>query len=151
MQYERVKTFFSDIKKEGWNVAVGGEVQPSKGYFIPPTLIDRPPEKSRLVVEEPFGPIVPILSWKTEEEVIERANDTNVGLGGSVWSKDVEKAERLGRELQVGTVWVNTHFALAPISPFGGHKESGIGIEWGLSGIKGFTNSQTVWRSKKLP
>ncbi|CAH0058606.1 unnamed protein product [Clonostachys solani] len=151
MQYERVKTFFSDIKNEGWNVAVGGEVQPSKGYFIPPTLIDRPPENSRLVVEEPFGPIVPILSWKTEEEVIERANDTNVGLGGSVWSKDVEKAERLGRELQVGTVWVNTHFALAPISPFGGHKESGIGIEWGLSGIKGFTNSQTVWRSKKLP
>ncbi|KAJ4152144.1 hypothetical protein NW765_017653 [Fusarium oxysporum] len=81
-QFERVKTYFNDIEKEGWNVAVGGKIEPLAGYFINPTIIDRPPETSRIVVEEPFGPIVPMLSWKEEDEVIQRANNTTMGLGG---------------------------------------------------------------------
>ncbi|KAJ0115157.1 hypothetical protein J7T55_001567 [Diaporthe amygdali] len=153
MQYDRVKTFFNDIAKQGWEVALGGEMddEPEKGYFIKPTIIDRPPEKSRIVVEEPFGPIVPLLTWQNEEDVIDRANDTTMGLGASVWSNDLRKATRVAREIQAGNVWVNTHFDLSPIAPFGGHKESGIGSEWGLNGLKAFCNVQTLFLNKSLP
>ncbi|KAJ3521942.1 hypothetical protein NM208_g13072 [Fusarium decemcellulare] len=152
MQYNRVKTFFDDIEKQGWKVATGGKFdpEPKDGYFVTPTIIDNPPEKSRIVVEEPFGPILPIMSWKTEDEVIERANDTLLGLGASVWSNDIKKAERVARQLDAGTVWVNNHFDITPTAPFGGHKESGIGTEWGINGLKGFCNSQTLFLSKKI-
>ncbi|KAM5341496.1 hypothetical protein ACJ41O_014527 [Fusarium nematophilum] len=152
MQYDRVKTFFDDIEKQGWKVATGGKMEPKPngGYFVTPTIIDRPPEKSRIVVEEPFGPIVPLLSWKTEEELIERANDTLMGLGASVWCNDIKKAQRVARELQAGSVWVNNHFDLSPIAPFGGHKESGVGTEWGANGMKGFCNVQTLFLNKNI-
>ncbi|KAH6999387.1 aldehyde dehydrogenase domain-containing protein [Ilyonectria destructans] len=150
MQYKRVTSFFEDIKTEGWKVAVGGEIKSSEGYFISPTIIDQPPDDSRLVVEEPFGPIVPLLSWKTEEEVIARANNTTMGLGASVWSNDITKASRIGKEIEAGNVWINTHFDLSPAAPFGGHKESGIGMEWGLSGLKGFCNTQALYVNKKV-
>ncbi|GKT74652.1 aldehyde dehydrogenase [Colletotrichum tofieldiae] len=150
MQYERVKTFFSDIKTQGWEVAVGGEINTSQGYFITPTIIDRPPEKSRIVVEEPFGPIVPLLSWREEDEVIERANDTAMGLGASVWTNDLEKAARVAKQIQAGNVWINTHFDLSPLAPFAGHKESGIGAEWGTNGLKGFCNVQTLFLNKHV-
>ncbi|TID07524.1 putative aldehyde dehydrogenase FUS7 [Colletotrichum higginsianum] len=150
MQYERVKTFFSDIKSQGWKVAVGGDINTSQGYFITPTIIDRPPEKSRIVVEEPFGPIVPLLSWKDEDEVIDRANDTAMGLGASVWTNDLEKAARIAKQIQAGNVWINTHFDLSPLAPFAGHKESGIGVEWGANGLKGFCNVQTLFLNKHI-
>ncbi|KAK7419294.1 hypothetical protein QQX98_003446 [Neonectria punicea] len=150
MQYNRVKSFFGDIKSQGWKVAVGGDISPSSGYFINPTIIDRPPDDSRIVVEEPFGPIVPLLSWKAEEEVIARANDTRMGLGASVWSNSIENATRIGKRIQAGTVWINTHFDISPAAPFGGHKESGIGTEWGLNGLKGFCNVQTLFLNKKV-
>ncbi|KAF4982782.1 hypothetical protein FZEAL_1683 [Fusarium zealandicum] len=152
MQYNRVKTFFDDIEKQGWKVATGGKFdpEPKSGYFITPTVIDNPPDNSRIVVEEPFGPILPLLSFKTEDEVVERANDTLMGLGASVWSNDIGKAENIARQLQAGTVWVNNHFDLTPMAPFGGHKESGIGSEWGLNGLKGLCNVQTLFLSKKI-
>lgn len=168
MQYNRVKTFFDDIERQGWRAVTGGEIQPSSGYFIRPTIIDRPPDNSRIVVEEPFGerlgghtkwkmkllmtviigPIVPLLSWKDEEEVLERANDTTMGLGASVWSNDIAKAAQIGRRLQAGNIWINTHFDLSPAAPFGGHKESGLGTEWGVNGLKGFCNVQTLFLNK---
>ncbi|GKU22160.1 unnamed protein product [Fusarium langsethiae] len=149
MQYNRVKTF-EDIEKQGWKVATGGKFdpEPKNGYYITPTVIDNPPEDSRVVVEEPFGPILPLLSWKDEEEVIERANDTRLGLGASVWSADLETAERVAKQLDAGTVWVNTHFDITPMAPFGGHKESGIGAEWGINGLKGMCNVQSLFLSK---
>ncbi|KAJ0423055.1 Aldehyde/histidinol dehydrogenase [Aspergillus carlsbadensis] len=150
IQYTRVKTFFDDIKKQGWSAATGGEIEPSSGYFIRPTIIDRPPENSRIVVEEPFGPIVPLLSWKDEEDVIERANNTSMGLGASVWSNDPAKAGEIGKRLEAGNVWINTHFDLSPLAPFGGHKESGIGTEWGSNGLKGFCNVQTLFLNKNI-
>lgn len=96
------------------------------------------------------GPIVPLLSWKDEEEVIERANNTNMGLGASVWSNSVAKAEKIGRQLQAGSVWINTHFDLSPMALFGGHKESGLGTEWGINGLKGFCNVQTLFLNKNI-
>lgn len=91
------------------------------------------------------GPIVPVLSFKTEEKAIKRANNTNMGLGASIWSTDVKRANRVARRIQAGNVWVNTHFELDPRMPFGGHKESGIGTEWSVSGMKSYCNSQTLY------
>jgi acyl-CoA reductase-like NAD-dependent aldehyde dehydrogenase len=151
MQFEKVKTFFSDIEKEKWNVAVGGQNDASKpGYFITPTIIDNPKEDARIVTEEPFGPIVPLLVWKDEQDVIDRANNTQMGLGASVWSNDLEQAARMARQLEAGSVWVNTHLELDPNAPFGGHKQSGIGYEWSLGGLKAFCNVQSLFLKKKV-
>lgn len=151
MQFEKVKTFFSDIEKEKWNVAVGGKNDPNRpGYFITPTIIDNPADNARIVTEEPFGPIVPLMTWKDEADVIARANDTKMGLGASVWSNDLDQASRIARQLEAGSVWVNTHLELDPNAPFGGHKESGIGYEWSLGGLKAFCNVQSLFLKKKV-
>jgi acyl-CoA reductase-like NAD-dependent aldehyde dehydrogenase len=150
MQYEKVKTFFSDIDKENWNVAVGGKNDKQTGYFITPTIIDKPADCSRIVTEEPFGPILPLLSWSDEDEVIARANTTTMGLGASVWSNDLEEASRIARQLDAGSVWVNTHLELNPNAPFGGHKESGVGYEWGVGGLRSFCNVQTLYLRKSI-
>ncbi|KAK0633797.1 aldehyde dehydrogenase-like protein [Immersiella caudata] len=151
MQFELVKNMYAEIEKSGWKTALEGKVrETSKGYFIEPAIIDNPPEDSRIVVEEPFGPIVPLLKWSSEEDVIDRANALETGLGTSVWSKDVARAERMARQISAGSVWVNSHFDVAPDVPFGGHKESGIGMEWGIEGFKHFTNSRSIWVWKKV-
>jgi len=85
---------YSKASKQGWKVALEGKVrESSKGYFIEPSIIDNPPEDSRIVVEEPFGPIVPLLKWSDENDVVERADGLKTGLGASVWSKDVVRGE----------------------------------------------------------
>ncbi len=142
---------YADVSRQSWKTAVEGKVREgSKGYFVEPCIIDNPAEDSRIVVEEPFGPIVPILKWTSEEDVIERANALKTGLGASVWSKDLGRAERMARQLSAGNVWVNSHFDVAPHVPFGGHKESGIGMEWGLEGFKHYTNVTSLWVWKKV-
>lgn len=149
MQYEKVKTLFDDIAKEGWKPALGGTLGGGKGYFITPTIIDNPPEKSRVVTEEPFAPILPMLKWSDEDDVIARANDTKMGLGASVWSNDIERATRMARQLEAGSVWVNSHFETRHDIPFGGHKWSGLGVEWGTDGLKSYCNHQSLWLKKK--
>ncbi|GJC89460.1 putative aldehyde dehydrogenase FUS7 [Colletotrichum liriopes] len=151
VQYELVKDMYAQVEKCGWNVALQGSVrETSKGYFIEPAIIDNPPEDSRIVMEEPFGPIVPLLKWSSEDDVINRANALETGLGASVWSKDLKRAEQMGRCLSAGSVWINSHFDVAPNVPFGGHKESGIGMEWGIEGFKQYTNSRSLWVWKKV-
>ncbi|EPE36390.1 ALDH-like protein [Glarea lozoyensis ATCC 20868] len=151
MQYAKLLELYSQVSKQDLKVAYGGEAassQSGSGFYLPPTVIDNPPEDSKLVVEEQFGPIVPILKWSDEEDVIRRANASSMGLGGSVWSKDIVAAERLTRRLEAGTVWVNAHFEVGPQAAFGGHKNSGIGVESGLDGLKGWCNAQVVWIKK---
>ncbi|KAI0512939.1 aldehyde dehydrogenase [Xylaria bambusicola] len=145
MQYEKVKSLYAKIGAEGWKAAVGGEIKDSEGFFLPATIIDNPPDDSEIVQHEPFGPIVPVLKWSDEEDVIRRVNDTKLGLGASVWSSDVPRAQRMAEQLEAGSIWVNTHFELAPSVPFGGHKESGIGMDWGEVGLKGWCNPQAYW------
>jgi acyl-CoA reductase-like NAD-dependent aldehyde dehydrogenase len=102
MQYEKVKSYFADSKAKGYKFAVGEpDIESTKGFFIKPTIIDNPPNDSRIVSEEPFGPIVPTQPWSDLEEVIARANNTNTGLGACVWGKDVEKAAKIARRLEV--------------------------------------------------
>jgi len=152
MQYEKLQKTYAQIGKEGWKIAVGGEPESGSGtgttgkkgfLYMPPTVVDNPPEDSDIVVSEPFGPIVPVLKWTSEEDVIERANATKLGLGGSVWSADEARARRMAELLEAGTIWVNTHAALAPNVPMGGHKESGVGVDWGELSVQGWCNPQT--------
>jgi acyl-CoA reductase-like NAD-dependent aldehyde dehydrogenase len=146
-----VKNMYAEIDKSGWKVALGGAVREGHGgYFIEPAIIDNPPEDSRIVVEEPFGPIVPLLKWSDESDVIDRANALETGLGASVWSKELGRAERIARQLDAGSVWVNSHFDVAPNVPFGGFKQSGIGREWGVEGLKLYTNSKSLWIWKNV-
>jgi acyl-CoA reductase-like NAD-dependent aldehyde dehydrogenase len=89
------------------------------------------------------------MTWSDEADVIRRANDTKMGLGASVWSSDLDQANRIARQLDAGSVWVNTHLEVDPSAPFGGHKESGVGFEWGIGGLKSFCNVQTLFLKKK--
>lgn len=141
MQYEKVKEFYNDCKKKGYSFAAGcPEIVGSKGYFIRPAIIDNPPNNSRIIEEEPFGPIVPCQPWADKDEVIERANDTNTGLAACVWGKNVVAAEEIGNRLEAGSVFINSFEKPHPNFFFSGHKESGIGGEWGKHGFEGYCN-----------
>jgi len=146
VQYERVKDFFADSKTQGYKFAAGEpDVLSSNGYFIQPTIIDNPPNNSRIIQEEPFGPIVPTQPWSDLEEVITRANDTNTGLAACVWGKNVEEASKVARRLEAGSVFVNSYEKLTPQVIFGGHKESGIGVEWGKTGLLAYCNPHVIY------
>jgi acyl-CoA reductase-like NAD-dependent aldehyde dehydrogenase len=150
-QYRKVMDYFEDCRRNGYRFAVGGEIDPSaRGWFIPVTLVDNPPEDSRIVAEEPFGPILPLLKWRDEEDVIRRANDTPYGLGASVWGQDLDAVERIGSRLEAGTVWLNEIHQYAPNQAFGGHKQSGIGCENSVHGLMEYTNWKTVTLNKKV-
>lgn len=139
------------VRQGGLKVALEGSVrQESKGFYVEPAIVDNPPENSRIVVEEPFGPIVPLLKWSDEDDVIDRVNALETGLGASVWSRDLVRAERMARQLSAGSVWVNSHFDTSPRVPFGGHKQSGVGMEWGIEGFRHYTNSRSLWVWKRV-
>jgi acyl-CoA reductase-like NAD-dependent aldehyde dehydrogenase len=144
VQYERLKALLADIREQDLRVLLGGNVGQGPGYFFPVTIVDNPPDDSRIVTEEPFGPILPLLKFCDIDEVIERANNSEYGLGGSVWSKDVELATAIAQRLQTGKVWVNEIHELNPYTPLGGHKQSGIGVENGMDGLMEYTNAQTL-------
>lgn len=149
-QYEKVIEYFDDCRKQGYRFAVGGEIdRKAKGWFIPVTLVDNPPEHARIVTEEPFGPILPVLKWKDEADVIRRANDTVYGLGASVWGADLEAVQRIGAQLDAGTVWLNEIHQYSPHQAFGGHKQSGIGCENSVHGLMEYTNWHTITLNKK--
>jgi acyl-CoA reductase-like NAD-dependent aldehyde dehydrogenase len=150
-QYRKVLEYLDDCRANGYRFALGGQVRPGeKGWFIPVTLVDNPPENSRVVTEEPFGPILPVLKWRDESDVIARANDTRYGLGASVWGRDLEAVSRIGARLQAGTVWLNEIHQYSPHQAFGGHKESGIGCENSLHGLMEHTNWQTLTLNRNV-
>lgn len=150
IQFEKAKDLFSSLSTESLKTALGGSIENSHGYYIHPTIVDNPPESSRVVQEEAFAPILPVLKWSDEDDVLERANALKTGLGSSVWSKDFDRATRMADQLQSGSVWVNSHFDVSPTAPMGGHKESGMGMEWGLTGLLTYCNSQTRWLKKSF-
>jgi acyl-CoA reductase-like NAD-dependent aldehyde dehydrogenase len=143
-QFERLKDLLEDTRRAGCRFLAGGDVPEGNGYFFPVTLVDNPPDTARVVREEPFGPILPLLKFRDVDDVIARANDSEYGLGGSVWGGDEEAAMRVALRLRTGTVWVNQIHTIAPDKPMAGHKQSGIGIENGIDGLLAYTVPQTV-------
>jgi acyl-CoA reductase-like NAD-dependent aldehyde dehydrogenase len=143
-QYERVIGILDDTKRRGGRILAGGDVPTGAGYFIPPTIVADIGDDSRLVREEQFGPVVPVLKFSDEEDALRRANDTRYGLAGSVWSGDPERAAALASRLEVGTAWVNHHRTTSATVPFGGAKESGIGRVYSELGLKAYLEPRVV-------
>ena len=144
MQYDKVVGILEDTKKSGAKILTGGTVPEGPGYFLQPTLVTEIDESSRLVREEQFGPVVPILKYSELEDAIERANDTRYGLSGSVWTNDIERGKEIAARLEVGTAWVNQHRATSAFVPFGGAKESGYGRQYSILGLKGYMEPEVV-------
>jgi acyl-CoA reductase-like NAD-dependent aldehyde dehydrogenase len=147
-QFERVSELVADAMSGGATVVAGGQAREGTGYFYEPTILDDISEGVRVVDEEQFGPVLPVLTYRDVDEVIDRANATKFGLSGSVWSSDPDRASDLARRLECGTAWVNTHSAVTPSQPFAGVKWSGIGVENGLWGLHGFTDIQVIHQAR---
>ncbi|MEY8215213.1 MAG: aldehyde dehydrogenase family protein [Colwellia sp.] len=143
-QLQIIVDLAEDAKACGGRFLAGGNKMAGEGYFFEPTIVADLTDGSRLVDEEPFGPIVPIIKYSDVDAVIEKANENEAGLGGSIWSADVVKATELAKRLECGSVWINTHGALQPNAPFGGIKQSGFGVEFGLYGLEECTSIQTL-------
>jgi acyl-CoA reductase-like NAD-dependent aldehyde dehydrogenase len=143
-QYERVLAILEDSRRRGARILAGGEVPAGPGYFLPPTIVADIPEDSRLVQEEQFGPIVPVLKFTDVDDVVARANDTRYGLAASVWSSDPQRARSIAARLEVGTAWINQHRATAANVPFGGAKESGIGRQYAEMGLKSNMEARVI-------
>ncbi len=141
MQFDKVARLVADAKTRG-RVLLGGE--PGEGLFFPPTIIADLDDGVALVDEEQFGPALPIIRYRDIEDAVARANASPWGLGGSVWSKDIQKARGVALELDTGSAWVNKHVAIQPDAPFGGVKASGLGTEFGEEGLQEYTDIQVV-------
>ncbi len=134
-QFERIKDLFDDAVAAGGRVITGGIGASGPGFFIPPTLMDGLNHGVRLVDEEQFGPILPLLRFRDVEDALRLANDSEYGLGGSVWTSDREAGTTLARRLEVGTAWVNQHGGFSAALPMAFAKQSGIGIDYAEFGL----------------
>ncbi len=146
VQFARVKAMIEEARTSGLHLLTEPGEMAGPGYFIAPTIVDNPPDDSPVVQEEPFGPLLPLLRFSDVENAITRANASEYGLASSVWSADPDKAAEVGRKLEAGTVWINTILGITPSLPFGGHKQSGIGVENAEEGLHEYTNLQVIVR-----
>ncbi|GGF63434.1 aldehyde dehydrogenase family protein [Alteromonas lipolytica] len=144
MQFDKVIDLAAATKAQGATILSGGEPLDTEGYFFPPTVYANVKDGDRIVDEEQFGPLLPVISYDDIDEVISRANQNENGLGGSVWSADIGKAAELAKQLETGTVWINEHGAVQPNAPFGGVKQSGLGVEFGDYGLDEYVSLQTL-------
>lgn len=136
LQYNIVNGLINDSRQNGYTLLRGDQAdEEHPGFFILPVVVDQPPEDSKVVQMEQFGPIIPLSTWSSEADVIERVNGVDTGLGSCVWAKDVGNAQRIARQLEVGTVWINSTEIPDPRGYFSGWKQSGIGGEWGETGL----------------
>lgn len=147
-QLDKVIELTDDAIANGAKLLIGGKQRNSAGYFFPPTIFADITDGFRLVDEEQFGPVLPIIKYSNVDDVIKTANDNENGLGGSIWSSDLVLATSLAARLETGSSWVNEHGALQPDAPFGGVKQSGIGVEFGELGLEEYTSVQTIKTNK---
>lgn len=143
-QLRYLEELVEDARARRGRVLCGGLAKNGAGYFFEPTIVADMTDGIRLVDEEQFGPILPVIKYSDVDEAIRRANSSPHGLGGSVWSNDLKKAADLASRLECGTAWVNEHGAIQPDAPFGGVKQSGIGVEFGRYGLEQYTSIQTL-------
>ena len=147
-QVEKILGYIDIAKSEGAEILCGGERYMEngcdKGCFMKPTLIANVTNDMRVAQEEIFGPVAVIIKFKTEEEVIAMANDSEYGLGGAVWTRDINRALRVARGIETGRMWVNTYNQIPAGAPFGGYKRSGIGRETDLSILEHYTQKKNI-------
>lgn len=143
-QLRRVAELVGDARARGARVLCGGVARAGAGFFYPPTVVADLPDEARLVQEEQFGPVLPVLRYTEVDDAVARANAVSLGLGGSVWGSDPEQARSVGERLECGTVWINGHAEVLPHCPFGGCKLSGFGVEFGLEGLLEYTTPQLI-------
>ncbi len=144
MQYDKVVSLVESAKAQGGTIVCGGAPKGGPGYFYPLTIVTGLKDGDRLVDEEQFGPVLPIIKYSKVEDAIASANRLDVGLGASVWSNDVNRAKEVASRIQAGTVWINQHGMIHPMVPFGGVKGSGYGVEFGVDGLKAVTQPQVI-------
>ena len=142
-QFEKVKGFLDDARASG-EVIAGGEVREGAGYFISPTIVKDVKDGQKIVDEEQFGPILPVIRFTDVEEVIAQVNRSDYGLGGSVHSADVEKAAEIAGRIESGTIWVNQQLNIGPHIPMAGFKGSGLGVEQSVEGLAEYTQMQVI-------
>lgn len=142
-QFEKVKGYIADAHARG-KVIAGGKALEREGYFIAPTIVRDIPDDARVVCEEQFGPVTPVMKYSSLDEAIARANSTEYGLGGTVWGDDLDQAFEVAARMESGTVWVNKHLDLPPDVPFEGSKQSGMGAEMGHEGLEEFTQAKVI-------
>ncbi|WP_174278774.1 aldehyde dehydrogenase family protein, partial [Sphingomonas bacterium] len=142
-QYERVRELRDDAARHGTVMGDAGVV-PDQGYFIRPQIVRDVTDGVRLVDEEQFGPVLPVIRYDDPEDALARANASSYGLGGSVWSSNPARARRYAERMDSGSVWINRHPDLAHHIPFAGAKQSGLGVEMGDEGLEEFTQLQVI-------
>jgi acyl-CoA reductase-like NAD-dependent aldehyde dehydrogenase len=142
MQFEKVKSLLADAREHATVIESG--TTPEKGYFIRPTIVRDIEDGARLVDEEQFGPVLPVIKYSDPETALASANGLPYGLGGSIWSSNPQRAHELAQRMNSGTVWINKHVELLPHVPFAGAKQSGVGVEMGEEGLKEFTQLQVI-------
>ena len=142
MQHDKVSRLVAAAARDG-RILLGGA--PDEGLFFPVTLATDLPDDAPLIVEEQFGPALPIIRYSDVDEAIAAANASDNGLGGSVWSKDIDRAKDIALRMECGSVWINKHGAIQPNAPFGGVKKSGLGVEFGEEGLFENTDIQTLF------
>ncbi|SFN24198.1 aldehyde dehydrogenase family protein [Marinobacter pelagius] len=143
-QQERVMDYVQSGIEQGARLVSGGKTLGEKGYFMQPTIFADVDPSMRIAQEEIFGPVISIIPFKDEAEVIHMANDTSYGLAANIWTRDIKKAHRVAHRLQAGSVWINCHGVIDPAAPFGGFKQSGWGREISEEGLLAYTETKTV-------
>jgi aldehyde dehydrogenase (NAD+) len=143
-QMDRVLGYIDSGQTEGATLACGGKRVGDRGYFVEPTVFADVQDDMKIAKEEIFGPVMSVIPFRTLDEVIERANNTDYGLAAGVWTRDIRKALAVANGVRAGTVWVNCYNVLDPRAPFGGFKQSGIGRELGEYGLQQYTELKTV-------
>jgi len=141
---DAMDSFVSDAKHRGGKVVTGGQRRGNQGFFYEPTVITDLPDDSKIMTEEPFGPLAPIVTFKTMDEVVERANALPFGLAAYAFTSSAKTANMIGDALQSGMVGVNSINVSTPETPFGGVKESGYGSEGGLEGLQAYLNTKFI-------
>ncbi len=143
-QRQRVASLVEDAREKGARILAGGHAIEGDGYFYAPTIIADARPGMRVVDEEQFGPALPVIRYTDLDDAIAQANASDNGLGGSIWTSRPAEAAALALRLECGSVWINEHGAIQPDAPFGGVKQSGVGVEFGMYGLEEYLSLQTV-------